>query len=176
MSERHPHSFTGRALLALGLSLLFAAGCNGKKGRTGPIVSARGADSSGLDPAAETDGESLNVAANIFDGLVRFKVGTTEVEPALAKSWEISADGKTYTFHLRDGGKFHDGTPVTADAVVCSLGRQRDPNHPAHGLATQFGYWGAMHMDHIVAKVDKTGDLTVVIHLQHPESPLLADL
>ena len=183
MTECRKLSLAGRALLALGLPLFFAAGCNGKsgsgaavKGSTGPIVWARGADSSGLDPAAETDGESLNVAANIFDGLVRFKVGTTEVEPALAKSWEISADGKTYTFHLRDGVKFHDGTPVNADAVVFSLERQRDVNHPAHALATQYGYWGSMDMNNIVAKVDKTDDATVVIHLQHAEAPLLADL
>lgn len=164
-------------------ALLALTGCgkgsapSAAPGREGTLIWARGADSSGLDPAGETDGESLNVAANIFDGLVRFKAGTTEIEPALAKSWEISPDGLTYTFKLREGVKFHDGTPVDAAAVLFSLNRQHDPAHPAHKLSDQFGYWGSMDMSNIIATVEQGGDpLTVVIRLKHAEAPLLADL
>ncbi len=148
----------------------------GKPGRDETLIWARGADASGLDPASETDGESLNVAVNIFDGLVRFKTGTTEIEPSLATSWEISPDGLTYTFHLRPHVKFTDGRPVNADAVVFSLERQRDENHPAHKLASQFVYWGSMDMNNILESVRKTDDATVVMKLKHPEAPFLADL
>jgi peptide/nickel transport system substrate-binding protein len=148
----------------------------GTSGRDEVLVWAHGADASGLDPAQETDGESLNIAANIFDGLVRFKTGGTEIEPSLAEKWDISPDGKTYTFHLRAGVKFTDGTPVNADAVVFSLERQRDENHPAHKLASQFVYWGSMDMNTILESVEKKDDATVVMKLKHPEAPFLADL
>ena len=67
-----------------------AFGVTPKKG--GTLVFARGGDSVGLDPANESDGESLNVADQIFDSLVRLKNGTTEVEPGLAASWTVSMD------------------------------------------------------------------------------------
>ena len=77
------------------------------------------------------------VVDNIFEGLVKFKAGTTIIEPCLATSWEISEDGKEITFHLRKGVKFHDGTDFNSDAVVFSFARQYDPNHPYH----QYGKW-----------------------------------
>ncbi len=55
----------------------------------------------------------FRILVNVYDGLVRFKDGTLEVEPALAESWKISDDGKTYTFKLRQGVKFHDGSDLT---------------------------------------------------------------
>ncbi len=98
-----------------------------KKRRFGRIG---GGDSASLDPARTDDGEASKVIANLFEGLVRFQDGSTEVEPALAVSWETSADGKEWTFHLREGVTFHDGTPFDADAVVFSFMRQIDPKHP----------------------------------------------
>ena len=73
--------------------------------------------------------------------LVEFKKGSTDLEPALAESWEISDDGLTYTFHLRKGVKFHttkEFTPTrdfNADDVVFSFQRQLDPNHPYHNVS-----------------------------------------
>jgi len=64
------------------------------------------------------------VYANVFEGLTRFGPDGA-VNPALAKSWDISEDGLTYTFHLQDGVKFHDGTDMNADDVVFSLNRAR---------------------------------------------------
>ena len=89
----------------------------------GTLIYGRGGDSVGLDPAYETDGNSFMVCDNIYEALVFYKDESTDVEPGLATSWEISPDGKTYTFKLRRGVKFHDGTPFNADAVVFSLGR-----------------------------------------------------
>ena len=65
------------------------------------------AEPKALDPAAVTAVNDFRILMNIYDGLVRYKDGTLEVEPALAKSWTISDDGTEYTFNLRSGVKFH---------------------------------------------------------------------
>ena len=70
------------------------------------------------------------VITNIFDTLVTFKTGSTELIPWLATKWESSEDAKSWTFHLRDGVKFHDGSPVNADAVVFSFEPAR------HGISS----------------------------------------
>ena len=90
----------------------------------GTLVFGRGGDSVGLDPAYETDGNSFMICDNVLEALVEYKDESTALEPGLAESWTIAPDGKTYTFNLRKGVKFHDGTPFNADAVVFSLGRQ----------------------------------------------------
>ena len=75
------------------------------------IVWGRGGDSIALDPALAQDGESLKVTMHIFETLVRFKTGTFEIEPWLARSWTTSRDGKVWTFSLREGLSFYDGSP-----------------------------------------------------------------
>jgi ABC-type transport system substrate-binding protein len=86
----------------------------------GTIVIGLQAEPTTLDAQQMTDYNSTRAGRNLFDALLHFKDESTEVEPALAESWEISADGKVYTFHLRKGVKFHDGTDFNADAVVLS--------------------------------------------------------
>lgn len=142
----------------------------------GVLVYGRGGDSVSLDPGKETDGESLNVADNIFDTLVQFKIGTTEVEPALATKWTISPDKKTYTFELRKGVKFHDGTDFNADAVLFSFLRQHDPKHEAYGFAKSWSYWNDMGMNSLVQSISKVNDHAVTIVLAQPEAPFLANL
>jgi peptide/nickel transport system substrate-binding protein len=85
-----------------------------------------------MDPAQMNDIESAQVAGQVYEGLVRFKDGSVEVEPCLATFWDVSPDGLTWDFHLRPGVSFSDGAPVDADAVVFSVMRQMDENHPAH--------------------------------------------
>src|SRR5205823_12285155 len=70
-----------------------------------------------FDPAVITDGISQRITTQVFDNLVKYKGNTTEVEPALAEKWEVSADGKVWTLHIRKGVKFHDGEPLDAAAV-----------------------------------------------------------
>jgi ABC-type transport system substrate-binding protein len=106
----------------------------------GRLRFARGSDSVTLDPANATDGESSNVIEQVFDGLVRFKAGSGEVEPALAESWTHSEDGKTWTFRLRLGVRFHDGSHCDAAAVVNAFERQRRADHPHHKGGV-FAYW-----------------------------------
>jgi peptide/nickel transport system substrate-binding protein len=142
----------------------------------GVLIYGRGGDSVSLDPAKETDGESLNVCDNIFDTLIQFKEGSTELEPGLAQRWDVSPDGLAYTFHLRPNVKFHDGTPFNADAVVFSLMRQHDPKHEAYKYAQVWAYWQDMGMDKLVASITKVDDKTVRIVLRTPSAPFLANM
>jgi peptide/nickel transport system substrate-binding protein len=145
-----------------------AAGAGGAAPK-GTLVFARGGDSKHLDPAIVTDGESVKVCTNLFDTLIRFKPGTAELEPGLAAKWEASKDGLTWTFHLRDA-KFHDGSPVDADAVVFSFLRQKDESHPAH--VGEFAYW----QDNfgVVDSVKALDPHTVEVRLSKPFAPFEA--
>jgi len=142
----------------------------------GTLVFGRGGDSVTLDPSAATDGESLNVTDHIFDGLVTFKQGTTEVVPALATKWEISKDGKKYTFHLRENVLFHDGTKFNADAVVFSFKRQSDKKHPAYDLGGPYPYYTAMGLNRLIKDVVKVDDLKVEFILNKPSAPFISTL
>jgi peptide/nickel transport system substrate-binding protein len=148
------------------------AGCKQQAKQPVTLVFAKG-DAVRLDPADVTDGESVTVMNNIFDGLVRYKAGSTEVEPDLATSWDTSTDGLVWTFHLRQGVKFHDGTPFNADAVVFSLERQRDPNHPFHQYG-KWEYWGWCFSE--IAKTEKVDDYTVKITLSKPFAPFISTM
>ena len=116
-----------RRLLAL--VLLSAVACRG--GDSSPtrrtIVDSRDSyDPRSLDPSKSTDVPTGRAVGYLFDGLTRF-TPDARVTPALATRWEISADGRTYTFHLRGGVKFHDGTPFVARHVQRSFERVLDP-------------------------------------------------
>lgn len=91
-----------------------------------PGGSGAGGDPPTLDPAATSDVESATYIVEIFSGLVSFNKDL-KIVPDLAKSWDVSEDGKSYTFHLRDDAKFQDGRPVTAQDVKYSLERAADP-------------------------------------------------
>ena len=96
------------------------------------LVFARSGDSVGLDPVDESDLESVMVCAQILEPLVAFEPGTAEVVPALAERWEVSNDLLTWTFTLREGVRFHDGTDLDADAVVFNFERWWDRDNPYH--------------------------------------------
>ena len=80
-----------------------------------------------IDPALNNATDGSTVIYNIFEGLVRVSL-EDKPEPGLAKSWDVSEDGLTWTFHLRDGLKWHDGTPLTAEHFLYGLLRVVDPN------------------------------------------------
>jgi peptide/nickel transport system substrate-binding protein len=124
-----------------------------------------------LDP-----GNSIGfyVVDNLFEGLVKFKSGSTNIEPCLASSWEISGNGKEITFYLRKGIQFHDGTAFNADAVIFSFARQYDPNHPYH----QFGKWAVWSsmFSGDIDRIEKIDDYTVKLVLKRPSASILSNL
>ncbi|MBW4719717.1 ABC transporter substrate-binding protein [Saccharothrix obliqua] len=93
-----------------------------------------------LDPFYATDGETFRVSRQMFEGLVGFKPGTAEVQPALATKWESSADGKTWTFTLKENVKFHDGTAFNAEAVCVNFNRWYNQKGAAQSEAVS-QYW-----------------------------------
>jgi peptide/nickel transport system substrate-binding protein len=139
----------------------------------GALVVAQAADVLALDPVRVTDTESLQIGDCIFEGLVGWKPGTTDVEPRLATAWQMSPDGRTWTFHLREHVRFHDGTPLDAQGVVFSFQRTLDANHPFYAGADS-GYWKSLLRD--VVQVVAIDPLTVEIHTSRPYAPLLGEL
>ncbi len=98
----------------------------------------------GLYCADETDGESLRACEQITESLLAYEVGGTDVVPSLAETYEPNADGTLWTFHLRQGVTFHDGSTFDANDVVSSYDAQWDLNSPNHtGRDGNFTYWDA---------------------------------
>ncbi|VVN69396.1 ABC transporter substrate-binding protein [Pseudomonas fluorescens] len=149
-----------------------------------PLVVCTEASPEGFDMVQYTTAVTADaVAETIFNRLVDFKPGTTEVVPALADSWEISADGLSYTFHLRKGIKFHTTEyfkptrEMNADDVLWSFQRQLDPKHPWHSKSSiGFPYFESMGFRDLLKSVEKVDDHTVVFTLTRREAPFLADV
>jgi ABC-type transport system substrate-binding protein len=88
------------------------------------------------------DGESFRACHQINESLLDFATGTTDVEAGLAESWETSDDGLVWTFHLRDGVKFHDGSDLDANDVVATWQLSGDCASPLHvGTGEGFSLW-----------------------------------
>jgi peptide/nickel transport system substrate-binding protein len=137
-----------------------------------------------LDPAIITDGISGRVTNQVFEGLVKFDGATTNVVPSLAEKWDTSADGKVWTFTLRKGVKFHDGTPFNADAVVKNWDYWVNTKNPLHKIQVDAGQtfdyygnqFGGFDGDSIITKVEAKDDTTVVFTLKDPQGPFLNNL
>lgn len=119
------------------------------------------ADIGTFDPDNGFEIGGVSAINNVYEGLVEYAPGTTKIVGLLAKSWDISADGLTYTFHLVDGVRFHDGTPLDAAAVVTSLERRKHNKF----LLSYF-------LDNVTA-IEAPDSHTVVLKLDHPQPSLL---
>jgi oligopeptide transport system substrate-binding protein len=187
---------TGKRLLLLVVALLGAfalAACGGSNtsspgtgssgGQTGAAADQTmtigwGAEPPSLDPGLATDTTSSNVLLNIMDPLVRLNPDTLEAVPNLAESWDISSDGKTVTYHLRQDGKWTNGDPVTASDFVYSWKRTLSPELAADYAYQLYGIVGAAeynscqkNCDALAAKVgvEAPDDYTLVVHLTSPQ-------
>ena len=137
-----------------------------------------------FSPSMNTTGTSLDAARPVYNKLVQFAPGSTTVEPALAESYAITDDGKTITFKLRKGVKFHSGvngfTPtrdLNADDVIWSFERMWKADHPyAKVSGGAYDYFNDMGMPDLLESITKSDDLTVVMKLKEPNAPIMANL
>ena len=142
------------------LDLVLVASKFGQKTSDKTLIFGRGGDSITLDPSLIYDGESAKVCDMIYDTLVQYREDTTDIEPALANTWDNSADGLTWTFYLREGVTFHDGSPFNAHVAVYSL------NRPNAQLSDFFN----STINHIIA----LDDFTLEVQLNTPYAPFLS--
>jgi peptide/nickel transport system substrate-binding protein len=142
-------------------------------GAAGTLVVGVVAEPVNLDPAQVTDLNSNRVSRRIAETLVAFAEESTRVEPHLAESWTISRDGLTYTFKLRRGIKFHDGSPFDAEAVKFSIERQINPDHPFNKLGK---YPFAGYFFGNVNAVEVVAEDTVQFVLKEPRASFLSVL
>lgn len=130
------------------------------------------AEPASLDPHVSTAANDFRIAVNIYDGLVRNKPGTLEIEPALATDWTISDDGLEYTFSLRANVTFHDGTPLNAEAVKFNFDRMLREDHP-------FASTGPFPLSFFfssVKDVEVVDELKVKFTLTEPFAPFMSNL
>ncbi len=168
----------GAALLAS--SMLVAGAANAKT-----LVYCSEGSPENFSPSMNTTGTSLDAARPVYNKLVQFTPGSTTVEPALAESYTVSDDGKTITFKLRAGVKFHSGvndfTPsrdLTAEDVIWSFERMWKADHPyAKVSGGSYDYFNDMGMPDLLESITKgDDDLTVVMKLKEPNAPIMANL
>jgi peptide/nickel transport system substrate-binding protein len=167
--------------------VLVAAGCGGNKksssgGNGGELVFGTAADPVVLDGALVSDGESLRAIDQMFEGLVTLKPGTTEIVPALAEKWEADAAGTAWTFHLRTGVKFHDGTPFNAAAVCYNFDRWYNFKGPfqeqsaTYYWQTVFGGFSDKKTPSLYKSCQATDESTAVLNLTKASSSFLGAL
>lgn len=148
---------------------------NAKQG--GSITITYKDDVATLDPAIGYDWQNWSMIKSIFDGLMDYAPGTTELRPGLAESYEISDDGMVFTFKLRSGVKFHNGREMTAEDVKYSLDRVTDPKTQSPGA----GFFGSIKGYDAVSAgtaenlegVTVVDPLTVKIELSRPDATFL---
>jgi len=132
------------------------------------IIYIRGVDSSTLEPGRSEDLYSSEVIANIFEGLVRFKKGTYDIEPCLAVKWAMSKDHREWIFYLRRGVRFHNQRTFDSSSVVATFKRRLETEKAQ--LKRQWFFF------HNIESVEAIDQVTVKIILKKPYAPLLPAL
>ena len=171
-------------LAALPLALMAAGAISTSANAASTLVYCSEGSPEGFNPSFYTSGTTFDASSkNMFNRLLEFKLGTTETEPGLAESYDVSADGLEYTFHLRKGVKFHstkDFKPTrdfNADDVIFTFARQWDKNHPYHNVSGgSYEYFNGMGMPDLIKDIVKVDDYTVKFVLNKPEAPFIANL
>jgi peptide/nickel transport system substrate-binding protein len=163
----------GAALLSLVLTANGFAASKRHVASSSQLVIGQSAEPKSLDPAADTAVNDFRILVNIYDGLVRYAPNSLDVVPDLASKWSVTDSGRIYTFQLRHGVTFQDGTPFNAQAVVYNFDRMLNAGAPGHNtgpfpLAKQ--YFG------VVKKVTAVSPYSVRFQLTQPFAPFLSNL
>lgn len=173
-----PHPLTALARVALVLALALPACVRAEK----PLVYCSDASPEGFDPALWDTVSTSNVNSQMFQGLLAFRRGGTELVPLLATDWDVSADARVFTFHLRRGVHFHT-TPYfrptrdfDADDVLFTFGRFLDPDLPFNrAFPTTFVYPENLGLAKTIEGLDRLDDHTVRFRLKEPNVTFLSD-
>jgi peptide/nickel transport system substrate-binding protein len=189
-------------LLPVLVLALLAAGCGGdddedeaagtaaaqEEGATGgTLVFAGASDPVVLDGALVSDGESIRAITQVFETLVALKPGTTEPAPGLAESWEPNADGTRWTFKIRQGVTFHDGSALDAAAVCANFNRwynfKGSFQNPSASYYWQVVFGGFKTQDNpdapeesLYRSCQATDDSTAVLTLTKPSATIIPAL
>jgi peptide/nickel transport system substrate-binding protein len=190
MTRRHTRALAASAAALIAVTLSSCASSDRDSGDTeageqtgGTFVFGAAGDPAMFDPAFASDGETFRVARQIHEGLLTNELGGTDPEPQLAEDWEVSDDGLEYTFNLRQGVKFHDGTDFNADAVCFNFerwhnfeGLAQSPSATAYYQDVFGGFASTPDVPNIYAGCEATDDSTAVITLTRVTSKFPAAL
>ena len=169
-----------RALAAAGTLLLIGAAANVD---AKVLIYCSEGSPENFNPMLNTTGTTFDANLPVYNRLVEFGIGTTEVGPGLAESWDISEDGKVYTFHLRRNVKwqsnknFKPTRDFNADDVLFSFERQWKESNSYHKVSGGgYDYFNDMSFPKLLASIEKADDYTLKFILTEPQAPFLADL
>ncbi|MDR6494676.1 dipeptide transport system substrate-binding protein [Paraburkholderia terricola] len=144
---------------------------------TGTLAFCSEGSPAGFDPGQHTTSTDFDASTNtVYNELVQFRRGTLDLEPALATSWDISADQRTYTFHLRGGVKFHTTAwfrptrDFNADDVLFTFNRMLHADDPFRkAYPASFPYFSDLGFDRNIESIEKVDALTVRFRLKEPD-------
>ncbi len=173
-----------RTILVIGLAGVHLATAPPSQAQQKTLIYCSEGSPEGFDPAVYTSGTTIDASSRqIYDKLIHFELGTTNIIPGLAESWEISDDGLEYTFNLRRGVKYHSNENFTptrdfnAEDVIFNFERQGDPEHPYNqGSQNSYEYYNSMSMPELIDRIEKVDDYTVKFVLTRPSAPMISNL
>ncbi|WP_276299811.1 ABC transporter substrate-binding protein [Halorussus lipolyticus] len=145
-----------------------------QEGGGGTLTFARGNDSGTLDPQNTTSGEDVKVTNQIYDRLIEFEPGTSELIAGLATEWEL--EGQQTTVTLREGVTFHNGNEFTADDFIATYRRFTDSDYEYYPGDDYVSSYGPFTLGNWVESIEKNGDYEMTIQLQQRYAPFLRNL
>ncbi len=173
---RHPVTAVVIAVMLVAGAIVVPGSVTGWAAGPTTFIWGKAGDADTLDNQVSSNGETSEVTTQIFNLLVRAKPGRTEIEPDLATSWSVSPDGLVWTFTLRRGVTFHDGTPWNAEAAKFNFDRMADEKNPYHAVkGFDYEYWGDFMADSF-KEARAVDPYTLQLVLKKPNAPLLYNL
>ncbi len=167
--------------LALFAAMILGAAIGAAQAKT--LVYCSEGSPENFNPMINTTGTTFDANRPVYNRLVQFKLGSTDTVPGLAERWDVSADGKAFTFHLRHdvpwqgNANFRPTRPFDADDVMFSFERQWKDSSPFHKVSGgSYDYFGDMGLSDLLQDIRKVDDYTVRFTLKTPNAPFVADM